>query len=249
MTSIPILTATEIDGMREAGRLTARCLREVGAMVAPGVTTKALDDAVRGFCERHNVTSATHGYRGFPAYCCTSVNHVVAHGIPSDRRLNSGSIVKIDIALRTKDGWHGDTCATFIAGTGNVKAQAVTTAARDALAEACFQIQAGVTTGDIGYFISRYARQCGFSVVREYGGHGIGQKFHDLPFVPNFGEKGTGEVLLPGMCITVEPMLNVGNRYIKALSDGSLVTRDRSWSAQFEHTLLITEDGCEILTQ
>lgn len=218
-------------------------------MVAPGITTKALDDAVRQFCEDHKVRSAAYGYQGFPAYCCTSVNHVVAHGIPSDRRLNSGSIVKIDVALRTKDGWHGDACATFFAGTPNVKANAVVNAARDTLAEACFQIQAGVTTGDIGYFISRYARQCGFPVVHEYGGHGIGKAFHGLPFVPNVGVKGEGETLLAGMCITVEPMLNIGNRYIKQLSDGSLVTRDRSWSAQFEHTILITEDGCEILTQ
>lgn len=234
--------------MREAGALTAQCLCEVGAMVVPGITTLDLDDAVRGFCERHGVTAATLGYEGFPAHCCTSVNHVVAHGIPNGRILQSGDIVKIDIALRTKDGWHGDTCGTFGVGTWRVAALALTDSARRVLDSTIKIVGAEVTTGDIGAHIEREGRRLGFAVVREYGGHGIGKRFHDYPNIPNFGVAGEGDVLLPGMCITVEPMLNTGNRYIKTLANGAIVTRDRSWSAQFEHTVLITEDGCEILT-
>lgn len=249
MNETTIFTPSEIDGMREAGALTAQCLREVGAMVVPGITTRALDDEVKHFCSRHKVESAVLNYEGFPAHCCTSVNHVVAHGVPNDRRLRSGDIVKIDIALRTRDGWHGDTCATFFVGLPCVRARAVVDAARATRDYVISRLAPGLTMGDIGWLTSKYARHYGCAAVHELGGHGIGRAMHTLPFVPNVGVQGEGVALLPGMCITIEPILNAGNRYIKRLADGSMVTRDRSWSAQFEHTVLITEDGYEILTQ
>jgi methionyl aminopeptidase len=246
---ITILTAGEQDAMREAGRLTAECLRMVGRMVEPGVTTKALDEAVRQYCVDHKVRSAAYDYKGFPGYCCTSVNHVVAHGVPSVRPLASGDIVKVDIALRTEDGWHGDTCGTFWAGLPHVRARLITDIAEEALRIGIEAVKPGRTTGDIGHAISTYVRKAGASVVEEYGGHGIGRVFHDYPMVPNVGAPNAGTLLEPGMAFTIEPMVNAGLRYIKMLTNGAIVTRDRSWSAQFEHTVIVTDDGCEITTK
>jgi len=249
LVNIPILTRTEIDGMREAGALTAWCMRHASEIIKVGVTTKQIDDRVRAFCDEFKCTSAAYGYDGFPAYCCTSVNHVVAHGIPNDRHLQSGDIVKVDIALRTKDGWHGDMCQTYFIGKPSVKAHLLVTAAQQTLVDVVQGIRPGWRTGDIGYQISWNASRSGHTVVWEYGGHGIGRTFHAAPLIPNHGVVGDGPELRPGMCITVEPMLNAGERYIKLLKDGSIVTRDRSLSAQFEHTIMITDDGCEILTK
>lgn len=237
-----------LEPMREAGKLTAECLREVGAMVAPGVTTRALDEAVRDFCMRHKgVVPAPLGYNGFPAHCCTSVNHVVAHGVPNDRPLREGDMVKLDIALRV-NGWYGDTCGTFTAGWAPVRSRIIQDVARTALEVGINAAGPGKTTGDIGYAINEYVTKAGFAVVRDLCGHGIGKHFHDLPDVPNFGEPGKGTRLVPGMFITIEPMVNGGTRGIKPLADGSYVTRDRQRSAQFEHTIAITSDGVIILT-
>lgn len=249
LVNIPILTRTEIDGMREAGALTAQCMRHASEIIKIGVTTNQIDNRVREFCDEFKCTSAAYGYEGFPAYCCTSVNHVVAHGIPNDRKLQNGDIVKVDIALRTKDGWHGDMCQTFFIGKPSVKALLTVDATRSVLTDTIEEMGPDITTGDIGWSIFYRAKRFGYTVVQEYGGHGIGREFHMKPLIPNFGISGEGERLLPGMCITVEPMLNAGERYIKLLKDGSIVTRDRSLSAQFEHTILITDDGCEILTK
>lgn len=237
-----------LDPMRRAGKLTAQCLREVGAMVAPGVSTKALDDAVAAFCTRHGAVAAPLDYHGFPAHCCTSVNHVVAHGIPRDRALRSGDIVKVDVALIV-DGWHGDTCATFPVGEIDVKSSLLIKAAKAALDVGIATAGPMRTTGDIGHAINSVVRKTSaFSVVEGLCGHGIGLEFHGLPDVPNVGRPGAGARLLPGMFITIEPMINAGQRFISTLADGTIVTRDRSRSAQFEHTIAITDNGVEILT-
>lgn len=236
-----------LEPMRRASRLAAECLRRVGAMVAPGVTTKALDDAVARFCWEHEVQSACLGYDGFPAHCCTSVNHVVAHGIPNNRPLQSGDIVKVDVVLEC-DGWHGDTCATFAVGFPSVRRRMLIDVTKEALAVGIKAARPYGSVGDIGNAIQEYVKTTGFTVVEGLFGHGIGRVMHDVPNVPHVGKRGHGPVLFPGMFITIEPMINSGARYVKELRDGSIVTRDRSDSAQFEHTLAIKEDGVEILT-
>lgn len=246
---IPIKTPSEIEKMRAAGRLAAEVLEVVEPYVKPGVTTEELDR----ICYNHIIkvqktVPAPLFYKGFPKSICTSVNHQVCHGIPGEKCLKSGDIVNIDITI-IKDGYHGDTSKMFCIGTPSVLAQRLVRVTRAAMFMGISQVRPGVMLGDIGYAIQNCAKAHGFSVVEEYCGHGIGREFHEAPQVLHYGKPNTGVVLKPGMCFTLEPMLNAGTRHVKMLPDGwTIVTKDRSLSAQWEHTLLVTEDGCEILT-
>ncbi len=235
--------------MRVAGRLAAEVLEMIAAHVRPGVTTGELD----ALCHRHIVEvqqaiPAPLHYRGFPKSICTSVNHVVCHGIPGATPLRSGDIVNIDITV-IKDGFHGDTSAMFLVGQPSQLAKRLSQVTREALYVGIAMVHPGVRLGDIGHAIQTYAEERGYTVVQEYCGHGIGRAFHEEPQVLHYGLPGTGAVLMPGMCITIEPMLNAGKRHVKLLADGwTVVTKDRSLSAQWEHTILVTETGADILT-
>lgn len=234
--------------MREACRLTAQCLAEVRSLVRVGGTTHEIDSAVERYCDRHNVRSAALGYEGFPAHCCTSVNHVVAHGVPNARRLSQGDLVKIDVAL-CFEGWVGDGCLSIHAGDkAPVRSRRVQEVAFECLWKGIAAVHPGIRINQIGAAIDTHARRNGFAVVEEYGGHGIGQEFHMRPGVENYCDLTNDVVMEPGMLFTIEPMVNIGLRYIKVLQDGAIVTRDRSRSAQYEHTVLVTDHGCEVLT-
>lgn len=247
--NIPIKTPAEIEKMRVAGRLAAEVLEVIEAYVRPGVTTEELDR----ICHHHIVkvqksVSASLYYRGFPKSVCTSVNHQVCHGIPGDKCLKSGDILNIDVTI-VKDGYHGDTSKMFCIGTPSVLAQRLVRVTRAAMFMGISQVRPGATLGDIGYAIQNCARAHGFSVVEEFCGHGIGREFHEMPQVLHYGKPNTGTVLQPGMCFTLEPMLNAGARHVKMLPDGwTVVTKDRSLSAQWEHTVLVTTYGCDVLT-
>ncbi len=235
--------------MRVAGRLAATVLDMIGEHVRPGVTTDELD----AICHRYIVDEldavpAPLNYRGFPKSICTSVNHVVCHGIPGDRQLKSGDAVNIDITV-IKDGFHGDTSRMFHVGKPSVQAERVAAVAREGMLRGIAQVAPGKHLGDIGHAIQKYVESQRCSVVREYCGHGIGRGFHEDPQVLHYGKPGTGMELAPGMSITVEPMVNAGKRHVKLLPDGwTVVTKDHSLSAQWEHTVLVTETGHEILT-
>ncbi|GMV69346.1 MAG: methionine aminopeptidase [Pseudomonadota bacterium] len=235
--------------MRVAGRLAAQVLEMIGPHVRPGVTTERLDRICHEYIVgEQRAIPAPLDYNGFPRSICTSVNHVVCHGIPGPKMLKSGDIVNIDITV-IKDGFHGDTSAMFLVGEASVLAQRLTRVTRDALFIGVNMVRPGVRLGDIGAAIQTYVEREGFSVVREYCGHGIGRVFHEDPQVLHYGTPGTGLVLEPGMCFTIEPMVNAGKRHVKLLPDGwTVVTKDHSLSAQWEHTLLVTETGHEILT-
>jgi methionyl aminopeptidase len=247
--NITIKTPEEQDRMRVAGRLAASVLDMIGPKVRPGITTDALDRICHEFIVNElDAIPAPLNYRGFPKSICTSVNHVVCHGIPGDRTLRNGDIVNIDITV-IKDGYHGDTSRMFFVGTPSPIAER--------LARVCFEsmwlgiraIKPGARLGDIGHAIQTHAEANRFSVVREYCGHGIGRVFHEDPQVLHYGEPGTGMELLPGLTITVEPMINVGKRAVRLLADGwTVVTKDHSLSAQWEHTILVTDTGHEVLT-
>lgn len=246
---IPIKTPEEQAHMRVAGRLAAEVLEMIAAHIRPGITTGELD----ALCHRHIVEvqqaiPAPLHYRGFPKSICTSVNHVVCHGIPGETPLRSGDIVNIDITV-IKNGFHGDTSAMFLVGQPSQLARRLSQVTREALYVGIAMVRPGVRLGDIGHAIQTYAEERGYSVVQEYCGHGIGRAFHEEPQVLHYGVPGTGAVLMPGMCITIEPMLNAGKRHVKLLADGwTVVTKDRSLSAQWEHTILVTESGADILT-
>jgi methionyl aminopeptidase len=247
--SVPTKSADEIAKMRVAGRLAAEVLEMVGAHVRPGVTTDELD----AICHDHIVrvqgaTPAPLNYRGFPKSICTSVNHQVCHGIPSNKRLKSGDIVNIDVTV-IKDGYHGDTSKMFCVGEPSILARRLVKLTQQAMRLGIAQVRPGATLGDVGHAIQRFVESQGWSVVREYCGHGIGREFHEEPQVLHYGKPGDGLVLEPGMCFTIEPMVNAGKRFIKLLPDGwTVVTKDRSLSAQWEHTVLVTPQGHEILT-
>jgi methionyl aminopeptidase len=240
----------EIEQMRVAGQLAGEVLRMIAPHVQPGVTTLELDE----ICHRHitevqDAIPAPLNYRGFPKSICTSVNHVVCHGIPGDKTLKDGDIVNIDITV-IKDGWHGDTSKMFLVGEPTIKGQRICNVAYQSMVTGIEMVRPGVQLGDIGHAIQRYAESQGCSVVREYCGHGIGRGFHEDPQVLHYGRPGTGELLVPGMVFTIEPMINLGRRDTKLLPDGwTVVTRDRSLSAQWEHTIAVTEDGFDVLTQ
>lgn len=247
--SVSIKTAEEQDKMRVAGKLAADVLDMVQEHVYPGITTAELDRICHDFMvETQQVIPAPLNYRGFPKSICTSVNHVVCHGIPNDKALREGDILNIDITV-IKDGFHGDTSKMFYVGKPSIQARRVAEVAHDAMLVGIEKVAPGIHLGDIGNAIQRYTESHGFSIVREYCGHGIGRVFHEDPQVLHYGTPGTGLVLQPGMTFTIEPMINVGKRNVKLLKDGwTVVTKDHSLSAQWEHTILVTDTGHEILT-
>ncbi len=249
--AITLKTPEDIAQMRIAGRLAAEVLQMIAPHVKAGVTTEALDK----LCHDHIVgvqqaIPANIGYRGFPKTVCTSVNNVICHGIPSEAKiLKDGDIVNIDVTV-IKDGWHGDTSRMYIVGTPSVMAQRLVDVTREAMFRGIRAVRPGATLGDIGAAIQTYAESERFSVVREYCGHGIGRVYHDDPQVLHYGRSGEGLVLTPGMTFTIEPMINEGQRHTKVLPDGwTVVTKDRKLSAQWEHTVLVTDDGVDILTR
>jgi len=236
-------------GMRKAGRLAAEVLDFITPYVQPGVTTDKLDRLCHGFIVDRGAIPAPLNYRGFPRSICTSVNHVVCHGIPGDRVLEEGDIVNIDITV-ILDGWHGDTSRMFLVGDKvSVKAKKLVDVTYEAMMRGIEVVKPGATLGDIGHAIQSYAETFRFSVVRDFCGHGVGRVFHDAPSILHFGQPGEGLALREGMFFTVEPMINAGRWEVKILSDGwTAVTKDKSLSAQFEHTVGVTSTGHEIFT-
>ena len=247
---VTIKTAKEIEKMRTAGRLAADVLDMITPQVRAGVTTEKLDEICHDYIvNTQHAIPAPLNYRGFPKSICTSVNHVVCHGIPGDKKLKNGDIINIDITV-IKDGYHGDTSRMFFVGNPSIMAKRLVDTTYDCMRTGIRMVKPGARLGDIGNAIQKYAESHRYSVVREYCGHGIGTDFHEDPQVLHYGEQGTGMVLEEGMTFTIEPMINVGKRHVKLLSDGwTVVTRDRSLSAQWEHTVLVTADGFEVLTR
>ncbi|HEY8521788.1 MAG TPA: type I methionyl aminopeptidase [Gammaproteobacteria bacterium] len=247
--TITIKTPEEQEKMRVAGRLAAQVLDMIGEYVRPGVSTGELDRICHDYIVNElDAIPAPLNYRGFPKSICTSVNHVVCHGIPGDRVLKNGDILNIDVTV-IKDGFHGDTSRMFFVGQPSVIAERLTRVCYEGMWRGIRAIKPGARLGDVGHAVQSYVEQHRFSVVREYCGHGIGRMFHEDPQVLHYGRPGTGIELVPGMTITVEPMVNAGKRDVKLLSDGwTVVTKDHSLSAQWEHTVLVTEDGYEVLT-
>lgn len=238
----------EFAAMRKAGRLAAECLDMITEHVVPGVTTAELDRICHEFTASHNAIPAPLGYRGFPKSICTSVNHVVCHGIPGDRVLRDGDIINIDVTPIV-DGWHGDSSRMYAVGRIGVRAQRLIDITHEALMRAIEIVRPGTTLGDIGHVIQHFVEGQRFSVVRDFCGHGLGRIFHTAPSVLHYGNPGEGLKLREGMFFTIEPMINAGRPETKILKDGwTAVTRDRSLSAQFEHTIAVTADGCEIFT-
>ena len=245
---IRIHAPEDFAGMRAAGRLVADILDRVAPLVVPGVTTIELDTAVHDMVRAAGATSATVGYKGYRHASCISINHVVCHGIPSERRLKDGDILNIDVTV-ILDGWFGDSSRMYVAGEPNRKAERLIDITHDALIEGIRQVEPGRSFGDIGAAIQRFAEAHRTSVVRDFCGHGLGRVFHAAPNVLHYGRWGTGPVLEPGMFFTVEPMINLGRPETKVLADDwTAVTKDRSLSAQFEHSVGVTETGCEIFT-
>ncbi|MEW5964366.1 MAG: type I methionyl aminopeptidase [Pseudomonadota bacterium] len=240
--------AAAFEGMRRAGRLAAAALDMLVPHVVPGVTTEALDELVLDFALRNGAIPAPLNYRGFPKAICTSVNHVVCHGIPGPKPLKEGDIVNIDVTLIV-DGWHGDTSRMYAVGQISRRAERLIEVTYEALMRGIAAVRPGGSTGDIGAAIQSFAEGERCSVVRDFCGHGLGQVFHDRPNILHYGEEGEGVTMVPGMLFTIEPMINLGRPQVKVLQDGwTAVTRDRELSAQFEHTVGVTETGCEIFT-
>jgi methionyl aminopeptidase len=234
--------------MRAAGRLAAETLDMIGPRVQPGVTTAALDKLCHDFIVAHGAVPAPLNYRGFPKSICTSINHVVCHGIPGERRLVAGDVVNIDVTV-ILNGWHGDSSRMYAAGSPPAKARILMDVTYEALMRGIAAVRPGATFGDIGHVIQVFAESHRYGVVRDFSGHGIGRRFHEPPNVLHYGRRGDGAVLQPGMFFTIEPMLNAGRPEVKVLDDGwTAVTRDRSLSAQFEHMIGVTETGHEIFT-
>ncbi len=247
-TKIKLHGADAFAGMAKAGRLVAEVLDLLVDEVKPGVTTEALDELVYAFAMEHGAIPAPLNYRGFPKSICTSLNHVVCHGIPGPRALKEGDILNIDVTLIV-DGWHGDSSRMYAVGKIPRAAERLLEVTYNALMRGIAAVKPGATTGDIGAAIQTYAESERCSVVRDFCGHGLGRVFHDRPNILHYGEPGEGLQLKPGMLFTIEPMINLGKPHVKILSDGwTAVTRDRSLSAQFEHTVGVTETGCEVFT-
>ncbi|HOL36551.1 MAG: type I methionyl aminopeptidase [Proteobacteria bacterium] len=257
---IAIKSGAEIDAMRLAGRLASEVLDLLTPVIAPGVTTREIDRiAHEHMVNVQKSVPATLGYAppGYPAYpasLCTSVNEVVCHGIPDDRPLKNGDIVNVDVTV-IKDGWHGDNSRMYIVGEGSIAARRLVQVTFEAMWKGIVKVRPGARLGDIGHAIQTYAEAAGFSVVREFCGHGVGARFHEEPQVLHYGRPGTLEELVPGMIFTIEPMINAGRRDIKEDRRGNrpydgwtIVTRDRSLSAQWEHSVLVTDGGYEVLT-
>jgi methionyl aminopeptidase len=247
--TVTIKTPEEQDKMRVAGRLAASVLDMIEPHVQPGVTTEELDRLCNDFIVRElDSIPANVNYRGFPKTICTSINHVVCHGIPNDKRLKAGDILNIDVTV-IRDGFHGDTSRMYYVGAPSIMARRLVDACHEAMWKGIRAVKPGGHLGDIGHAIQVFAESNGFSVVREYCGHGIGRVYHEDPQVLHYGRPGTGIELVPGMTFTVEPMINAGRRDVRLLDDGwTVVTKDRSLSAQWEHTILVTDVGFEVLT-
>ncbi len=247
---ITIHEPSDFDGMRRAGRLAAEVLDMIGEHVAPGISTGKLDSLCHDYMLAKGATPATLGYRGYPKSCCISINHVVCHGIPSDDKyLRDGDILNIDVTC-ILDGWFGDTSRMFIAGRRSRKAERLIKLTHDALMIGIEAVRPGAYFGDIGAAIQGYVESQGCSVVRDFCGHGLGRVFHAPPNVLHYGRVGSGAILEEGMFFTIEPMVNLGRCETKVLADDwTAVTRDKSLSAQFEHSLGVTRDGCEVFTE
>jgi len=238
----------EFEPMRRAGQLAAACLDMITPHVMAGVTTGALDRIIHGWLLDHGATPATLGYRGYAKSSCISINHVVCHGIPGDRVLAEGDILNIDVTALL-DGWHGDTSRMYAVGEVSTKARLLMDVTHEAMMAGIAAVKPGATLGDVGHAIQTLAERHRFSVVRDFCGHGLGRSFHAPPNVLHFGRPGEGPALRPGMFFTIEPMINAGRADVKVLDDGwTAVTRDRSLSAQFEHTVAVTETGVELFT-
>lgn len=248
--TVNIKTSAEIDKMRLAGRLAADVLKMIAPHVKAGITTNELNDICHEYIVNvQQAIPAPLNYHGFPKSICTSINHQVCHGIPSDKQLKNGDIINVDVTV-IKDGYHGDTSKMFFVGEPSLIARRVTQISHECLVIGIEMVKPGVQLGDIGYAIQHHAEAHDCSVVREYCGHGIGQVFHEEPQVLHYGSPGTGLALEPGMIFTIEPMINAGKRHVKLLPDQwTVVTKDHSLSAQWEHTILVTPTGFDVLTK
>jgi len=248
MSSVEIKSPKEIEGMRRACRIAAETLLESAHLIRAGVTTEEINRFVHEDTLRRGARPAPLNYHGFPKSVCTSVNEIVCHGIPGSQRLKDGDIINVDVTS-IYEGFHGDTSATFYVGTPSKEARHVTETARRSLELGIAVVREGARIGDIGAAIQEFAEGEGCSVVRAFVGHGIGRRFHEPPQVSHVGTRGSGLRLRAGMCFTIEPMINIGGYEVDVLDDGwTVVTRDHSLSAQFEHTLVVTKDGCEVMT-
>jgi methionyl aminopeptidase len=247
---ISIKDATQIEKMRIAGKLAADVLEMIGPFVKKGVTTNELNQICHDYIvNEQGAIPAPLNYHGFPKSICTSVNHVICHGIPSDKKLKDGDIINIDVTV-IKDGFHGDTSKMFYIGKPSVLAENLSKVAQECLYIGINMVKPGIQLGDIGHAIETHAHKHRFSIVQEYCGHGIGEVFHEEPQVLHYGKPGTGVTLKEGMTFTIEPMLNAGKRHSRLLKDDwTVVTKDKSLSAQWEHTLLVTKNGVEVLTK
>ena len=234
---------------KTAGIIASGALDEVNKIINPGISTNEIDKVCYEYINDHKAFSAPLFYRGFPKSCCTSTNHVVCHGIPSNKILKEGDILNVDVTA-FKDGWHGDTSRMFRIGEISVKAEKLINTTYESMMKAISLVKDGINLGDIGSAIQTHVEAEGFSVVQDFCGHGIGETFHKEPNILHYGEKGTGEKIKAGMIFTIEPMINIGNYETKTLNDGwTAVTKDKSLSAQFEHTIGVTKDGCVVFTQ
>ena len=246
---IKLYGADAFEGMRRAGKLTAECLDGVWDVIEAGRPLSDIDHFVADFAATHDAVPATLGYRGYPYSCCTSVNHVVCHGFPRDRRMREGDVMNVDVTLIV-DGWHGDTSRMYPVGTVKRAAERLCAITYKALELGIAEVRPGATLGDIGCAIQTYAESERCSVVRDFCGHGVGRLFHDAPNVLHYGKAGEGTELREGMIFTIEPMINLGKPAVKVLPDGwTAVTRDRALSAQYEHTVGVTAGGCEVFTR
>ena len=248
--SVSIKTPEDIQKMRKVGQLAGQVLEMIEEHIKPGVTTGEIDRICHEFIinEQQSIPAPLN-YRGFPKSVCTSVNHVVCHGIPGDKKLKNGDLLNVDVTL-IHDEFHGDTSKMFFVGEPSIQARRLVDVTRECMLEGIRMVKPGVRLGDIGHAIQQMAEGAGYSVVREYCGHGIGRVFHEDPQVLHYGEPGTGLELKPGMTFTIEPMINAGKRHVKMLPDGwTVVTKDHSLSAQWEHTVLVTDTGFEVLTR
>ena len=246
--TIKLYNEADFAGMRAASQVTATCLDLLSDLIKPGVTTQQIDDFVADFGRKNNALPATLNYRGFTKSCCTSINHVVCHGIPNDKPLREGEIINVDVTY-VVDGWHGDSSRMYAVGEIKRAAERLIEVTYKSLMLGIEAVKPGNTTGDIGHAIQAYAESERCSVVRDFCGHGVGKLFHDAPNILHYGNPGEGVELRPGMIFTIEPMINLGRPGVKVLNDGwTAVTRDRSLTAQFEHSVGVTESGCEIFT-
>jgi len=249
MTNIVLKSTVDLEQMRKACQLAARTLVETGKILRPGITTDEINTFVHDYTVKHGAIPAPLNYRGFPKSVCTSVNEVICHGIPGRRRLEPGDIINVDVTS-ILEGWHGDVSATFYVGEPSTEARHLVEVSRECLRRGIAEVRPGARLGDIGEAIQTYAEGQGCSVVRDFVGHGIGRAFHEPPQVPHFGKGGRGVRLKRGMTFTIEPMINLGDWRMKVLSDAwTAITADGKLSAQFEHTIAVTADGAEILTE